>query len=57
MAGNRGIIPSRPSDISILCKQSKAIVESVLPACTEPNPVTGDPFRAQAIISNPGAYG
>jgi len=57
MARNKGLIPSAPGEITIQRKQLKAIIESLLPACTEPNMETGAPFRAQAIIANPPAYG
>ncbi|KAG6390517.1 hypothetical protein SASPL_148255 [Salvia splendens] len=57
MARNKGLIPSAPGEIAIQRKQIKAIIESLLPACTEPDLITGEPFRAQAIIANPPAYG
>ncbi|KAK6131475.1 hypothetical protein DH2020_034783 [Rehmannia glutinosa] len=57
MARNKGLIPSAPGEISIQRKQIKAIIETLFPACTEPDPITGEPFRAQAIIANPPAYG
>ncbi|KAK4859282.1 hypothetical protein QYF36_002738 [Acer negundo] len=57
MARNKGLIPSGPGEISIQRKQLKAIIESLLPACTQPDMETGVPFRAQAIIANPPAYG
>ncbi|KAK4802253.1 hypothetical protein SAY86_000456 [Trapa natans] len=57
MARNKGFIPSSPGEISIQRKQLKSIIESLLPACTEPDTETGIPFRAQAIIANPPAYG
>lgn len=57
MARNKGLIPSGPGEISIQRKQLKAIIESLLPACTQPDIATGAPFRAQAIIANPPAYG
>ncbi|XP_038701193.1 sterol 3-beta-glucosyltransferase UGT80B1 isoform X2 [Tripterygium wilfordii] len=57
MARNKGLIPSGPGEISIQRKQLKVIIESLLPACTEPDMETGLPFRAQAIIANPPAYG
>ncbi|KAL7128260.1 hypothetical protein ABFS83_14G304300 [Erythranthe nasuta] len=57
LSRNKGLIPSAPGEICVLHKQAKAIVESLLPACTEPNIVTGEPFIAQAIIANPAAYG
>ncbi|KAM7253410.1 hypothetical protein ACFE04_026028 [Oxalis oulophora] len=57
MARNKGLIPSGPREISIQRKQLKAIIESLLPACTEPDMESGAPFKAQAIIANPPAYG
>lgn len=57
MARNKGLIPSGPGEISIQRKELKAIIQSLLPACTEPDIETGMPFRAQAIIANPPAYG
>ncbi|XP_059631590.1 sterol 3-beta-glucosyltransferase UGT80B1 [Cornus florida] len=57
MARNKGFIPSSPGEISIQRKQLKAIIESLLPACTEADMETGEPFRTQAIIANPPAYG
>lgn len=57
MARNKGFIPSGPGEISIQRKQLKTIIESLLPACTEPDTETGLHFRAQAIIANPPAYG
>ncbi|KDP30763.1 hypothetical protein JCGZ_15192 [Jatropha curcas] len=57
MARNKGLIPSAPGEIGIQRKQLKAIIESLLPACTEPDIETGASFRAQAIIANPPAYG
>ncbi|GLU16516.1 hypothetical protein SLE2022_329470 [Rubroshorea leprosula] len=57
MARNKGLIPSGPGEISLQRKQLKAIIESLLPACTEPDSETGIQFRAQAIIANPPAFG
>lgn len=57
MVRNKGIIPSGPTEISIQRKQLKAIIDSLLPACIEPDLETGIPFRAQAIIANPTACG
>ncbi|KAA8537907.1 hypothetical protein F0562_027513 [Nyssa sinensis] len=56
MARNKGFIPSAPREISKQRKQLKAIIESLLPACIEADQ-SGEPFRAQAIIANPPAYG
>ncbi|KAL1557118.1 sterol 3beta-glucosyltransferase [Salvia divinorum] len=44
-------------DIAQQLKQLMAVMESLLQACTQPDPITGDSFRAQAIIANPPAYG
>lgn len=57
MARNKGLIPSVPGEIAKQRKQLKAIIESLLPACTEPDMQTAASFRAQAIIANPPAYG
>ncbi|VFQ80150.1 unnamed protein product [Cuscuta campestris] len=57
MARNKGLVPSAPGEIAVQRKQLKAIIESLLPACTEPDIETGQPFRVQAIIANPPAYG
>jgi len=56
MARNKGL-PLAPGEFILQRKQFKAIMESILPACTEPDVQTGAPFRAQAIIANPPAYG
>ncbi|XP_011625938.1 sterol 3-beta-glucosyltransferase UGT80B1 [Amborella trichopoda] len=57
MARNKGFLPSGPAEISIQRKQLKVIIDSLLPACTEPDMESGVPFQAQAIIANPPAYG
>eukprot|EP00252_Welwitschia_mirabilis_P005183 TRINITY_DN15668_c0_g1_i2.p1 TRINITY_DN15668_c0_g1~~TRINITY_DN15668_c0_g1_i2.p1 ORF type:complete len:672 (-),score=117.30 TRINITY_DN15668_c0_g1_i2:268-2283(-) len=57
MARNKGFLPSAPSEISFQRKQLRAIINSLLPACIEADIDTGAPFRAQAIIANPPAYG
>lgn len=57
MARNKGFIPSAPGEISVQRKQLKSIIQSLLPACTEPDIRSGEPFIAQAIIANPPAYG
>ncbi|KNA04634.1 hypothetical protein SOVF_197830, partial [Spinacia oleracea] len=56
MARNKGL-PVAKGELSIQREQLEAIMESILPACTEPDIKTGAPFRAQAIIANPPAYG
>uniref|UniRef100_A0A803LHZ6 Uncharacterized protein n=1 Tax=Chenopodium quinoa TaxID=63459 RepID=A0A803LHZ6_CHEQI len=56
MARNKGL-PLAKGELTIQRKQLEAIMESILPACTEPDIKTGAPFRAQAIIANPPAYG
>ncbi|KAF3974589.1 hypothetical protein CMV_002094 [Castanea mollissima] len=48
---------SGPREISIQRKHLKAIIESILPACIEPDLENGLPFRAQSIIANLLAYG
>lgn len=35
----------------------KQICYSLLPACVDPDGAGGKPFRAEAIIANPPAYG
>lgn len=57
MTRNKGFIPSGPGEISLGRKHLNVVIESILPACTEPDLETGTPFMAQAIIANPPAYG
>lgn len=57
MVRARSILTPRPGDMALQRKQLKAIIESILPACTQPDPVSGEPFVAQAIIANPPAFG
>ncbi|KAL8489905.1 hypothetical protein ACS0TY_025700 [Phlomoides rotata] len=57
MVKNKGFLPSGPSEIPVQRNQMKEIIYSLLPACKEPDPDTGDPFKADAIIANPPAYG
>ncbi|CAO2834082.1 unnamed protein product [Amaranthus hypochondriacus] len=56
MARNKGL-PLASGELTIQRKQFQAIMDSILPACTEPDIKTGAQFRAQAIIANPPAYG
>lgn len=57
MVKNKGFLPSNPSEIPIQRNQMKEIIYSLLPACNEPDPDSGIPFKADAIIANPPAYG
>ena len=57
MVKNKDFLPSGPSDIYIQRNQIKEIIYSLLPACIEPDPESGIPFKADAIIANPPAYG
>ncbi|GER41143.1 sterol 3-beta-glucosyltransferase [Striga asiatica] len=57
MVKNKGFLPSGPSEIPIQRNQIKEIIYSLLPACKEPDIDSGIPFKADAIIANPPAYG
>ncbi|XP_034691019.1 sterol 3-beta-glucosyltransferase UGT80A2 isoform X3 [Vitis riparia] len=57
MVKNKGFLPSGPSEIPIQRNQMKEIVYSLLPACKDPDMDSGIPFKADAIIANPPAYG
>ncbi|XP_010524697.1 PREDICTED: sterol 3-beta-glucosyltransferase UGT80A2-like isoform X1 [Tarenaya hassleriana] len=57
MVKNKGFLPSGPSEIPIQRNQIKEIIYSLLPACKDPDPDSGIPFKADAIIANPPAYG
>ncbi|XP_010547048.1 PREDICTED: sterol 3-beta-glucosyltransferase UGT80A2-like isoform X2 [Tarenaya hassleriana] len=57
MVKNKGFLPSGPSEIPIQRNQIKEIIYSLLPACKEHDPDSGIPFKADAIIANPPAYG
>jgi sterol 3beta-glucosyltransferase len=57
MVKNKGILPSGPSEISSQKKQLRAIMHSLLPACTKPDGPGAAPFLADTIIANPPAYG
>lgn len=57
MVKNKGFLPSAPSEIPIQRKQIKEIISSLLPACKDPDVDTDIPFKAEAIIANPPAYG
>ncbi|KAM0995245.1 hypothetical protein ACFX19_010797 [Malus domestica] len=57
MVKNKGFLPSGPSEISIQRHQLREIIFSLLPACNEPDPDSKIPFKAEAIIANPPAYG
>ncbi|XP_047977488.1 sterol 3-beta-glucosyltransferase UGT80B1-like isoform X2 [Salvia hispanica] len=53
----RSILTPRPRDMALQRKQLRNVIESLLPACTQPDPVSTEPFRAEAIIANPPAFG
>ncbi|CAN1767257.1 Sterol 3-beta-glucosyltransferase UGT80A2 [Linum perenne] len=57
MVRNKGFLPSVPSEILVNRKQIKEIIWSLLPACKESDIDSGIPFKAEAIIANPPAYG
>ncbi|KAL0553889.1 hypothetical protein IC582_007793 [Cucumis melo] len=57
MVKNKGFLPSGPSEIPVQRNQMKEIIYSLLPACKDPDPESGIPFEAEAIIANPPAYG
>ncbi|XP_051121447.1 sterol 3-beta-glucosyltransferase UGT80A2-like isoform X2 [Andrographis paniculata] len=57
MVKNKGFLPSGPSEIHIQRNQIKDIIFSLFPACTNPDPETDIPFKVDAIIANPPAYG
>ncbi|KAF5822103.1 putative sterol 3-beta-glucosyltransferase [Helianthus annuus] len=57
MVKNKGFLPSGPSEIPVQRSQMKDIIFSLLAACKEPDIDTGIPFKADAIIANPPAYG
>ncbi|XP_024196017.2 sterol 3-beta-glucosyltransferase UGT80A2 [Rosa chinensis] len=57
MFKNKGFLPSEPSEVSIQRQQIKEIIFSLLPAWKEPYPDSKVPFKADAIIANPPAYG
>lgn len=57
MVKNKGFLPSGPSEISAQRSQMKDIIFSLYAACKEPDMDTGVPFKADAMIANPPAYG
>ncbi|KDP26415.1 hypothetical protein JCGZ_17573 [Jatropha curcas] len=57
MVKNKGFLPSGPSEIPVQRNQMKEIIYSLLPACKDPDMDSGIPFKADAIIANPPAYG
>lgn len=57
MVKNKGFFPSDPLEIPTQRNQIKEIVCSLLPACVEPDPFSHVPFKLDAIIANPPAYG
>ncbi|XP_009124560.1 sterol 3-beta-glucosyltransferase UGT80A2 isoform X2 [Brassica rapa] len=57
LGGDPKVLAECPSEIQIQRKQMKDIINSLLPACKEPDPDSGNSFKADAIIANPPAYG
>ncbi|KAK7340335.1 hypothetical protein VNO77_21037 [Canavalia gladiata] len=57
MVKNKGFLPSGPSEIHLQRKQIKNIINTLLPACISCYPDSNAPFKADAIIANPPAYG
>lgn len=57
MVKNKGFLPSGPSEIYIQRNQIRDIIFSLHPACVDPDPDTNIPFKLDAIIANPPAYG
>ncbi|WJX77452.1 sterol 3beta-glucosyltransferase [Trifolium repens] len=57
MVKNKGFLPSGPSEIHLQRSQIKSIIHSLLPACNSRYPESNEPFKAEAIIANPPAYG
>ena len=57
MVKNKGFLPSDPLEIPTQRNQIKYIVFSLLKACVEPDPISSIPFKPDAIIANPPAYG
>lgn len=57
MVKNKGFLPSGPSEIPIQRNQIKEIINSLLPACKDPDIDSSISFKADAIIANPPAYG
>lgn len=57
MVKNKGFLPSAASEIPVQRKQMKEIIFSLLAACNDADAETGIPFKADAIIANPPAYG
>ncbi|CAK7349247.1 unnamed protein product [Dovyalis caffra] len=57
MVKNKGFLPSGPSEIPIQRNQIKEIIHSLPSACRDADIDSGIPFKADAIIANPPAYG
>jgi len=57
MVKNKGFLPSGPSEIPVQRSQMKEIINSLLPACKEPDIDSGVRFKADAIMANPTALG
>ncbi|KAL0284209.1 UNVERIFIED_CONTAM: Sterol 3-beta-glucosyltransferase UGT80A2 [Sesamum angustifolium] len=57
LGGDPKVLAGWPSEIPVQRNQMKEIIYSLLPACKEPDIDSGIPFKADAIIANPPAYG
>lgn len=57
MVKNKGFLPSDPLEIPVQRSQIRDIVDSLLPACLDADPISKVSFKAEAIIANPPAYG
>ena len=57
MVKNKGFLPSGPSEIHTQRNQIKDIINTLLKACNSCYPESNAPFKAEAIIANPPAYG
>ncbi|KAL2570424.1 hypothetical protein AAZV13_18G185200 [Glycine max] len=57
MVKNKGFLPSGPSEIHTQRNQIKDIINTLLKACNSRYPESNAPFKAEAIIANPPAYG
>ena len=57
MVKNKGFLPSGPSEIPVQRNQMKEIINSLLPACKEPDIDPDVCFKADAITANTTTLG